>query len=233
MIDVTRCPSSLAQAQPRQPRACWCQLLPFALMMGIFYLLVLMPMRKRQKKVQEFQAALKVGDRVITTGGIYGQVTKVDDETVQLQIADKVRIDVARAAIGGYQGQEPVVPPDGGRDVAHVQEPSLEAPRHRRPSPALAVWSFTPPSQKIKLGLDLKGGVHLVLEVQTDDALKARDRDDGRTAARSAEGRRASRVSDARVDEPDRRSPSRASRRRATSSSGRSRPTQLALSLRP
>src|SRR3990172_1239596 len=70
--------------------------------------LVLMPMRKRQKKVQDFQAGLKVGDRVITTGGIYGQVTRVTDATVQLQIADKVRIDVARSAIGGDQGQEPV-----------------------------------------------------------------------------------------------------------------------------
>ena len=85
------------------------QIFPFVLMLGIFYLLVLMPMRKRQKKVQEFQAALKVGDRVITTGGIYGQVTRVTDASVQLQVADKVRIEVARASVGGYQGQEPVV----------------------------------------------------------------------------------------------------------------------------
>jgi preprotein translocase subunit YajC len=89
------------------------QIFPFALMLGIFYLLVLMPMRKRQKKVQEFQGALKVGDRVITTGGIYGQVTRVTDATVQLQIADKVRIEVARASVGGYQGQEPVVKQEG------------------------------------------------------------------------------------------------------------------------
>ena len=54
---------------------------------------LLMPQRKRQKKVQEFQASLKVGDRVMTTGGIYGQVTRVNDATVQLQIADKVRIE--------------------------------------------------------------------------------------------------------------------------------------------
>jgi preprotein translocase subunit YajC len=41
-------------------------------------------------------------------------VTKVQENTVQVQIADKVRIEVARAAVGGYQGQEPVVRPDGG-----------------------------------------------------------------------------------------------------------------------
>ena len=85
------------------------QMLPFVLMLGIFYVLVLMPMQRKQKKVQEFQQSLKVGDRVITTGGIYGQITRITDEAVQLQIADKVRIDIARAAIGGYQGQPAVV----------------------------------------------------------------------------------------------------------------------------
>jgi preprotein translocase subunit YajC len=85
------------------------QFLPFAMILAIFYLMVLMPMRKRQKKIQEFQAALKVGDRVVTTGGIHGQITKVTDQLVQLQIAQNVRIDIAKAAIGGLQGQDPVV----------------------------------------------------------------------------------------------------------------------------
>jgi preprotein translocase subunit YajC len=89
-------------------------LMPFVLMIGIFYVLVLLPMRRRQKKVQDFQSALKVGDKIITTSGIYGQVTRVDEKSVQVQIADKVRIEVSRAAIGGYQGEDPVVPPGGG-----------------------------------------------------------------------------------------------------------------------
>ena len=91
--------------------ASWLQFIPFILVLAIFYFIILMPMQRKQKKVQEFQQALKVGDRVITTGGIYGQITKVTDETIQLQIADRVRIDVARAAVGGYQGQAPVVEP--------------------------------------------------------------------------------------------------------------------------
>jgi preprotein translocase subunit YajC len=74
--------------------------------------LVLMPTRKRQKKVQEFQAGLKVGDKVITTGGIFGEVVRVKDSSVQIRIADKVNIEVARAAVGGYQGQDPVVQTD-------------------------------------------------------------------------------------------------------------------------
>jgi preprotein translocase subunit YajC len=106
----------LAQAQPAQPNFLL-GLLPFALILLIFYFLILSPMRKRQKKVQEFQASLKAGDRVITTGGIYGQVIKVAEGTVQLQIADKVRIEVARAAIGGYQGQDPIVPQEGAGSV--------------------------------------------------------------------------------------------------------------------
>jgi preprotein translocase subunit YajC len=92
----------------------WVQFLPFALILGIFYFVILLPMRRRQKKVSEFQDALKVGDKVITTSGIYGSITKVNEKSVQLQIADKVRIEVAKASVGGYQGQEPVVPESGG-----------------------------------------------------------------------------------------------------------------------
>src|SRR5436189_2259725 len=85
------------------------QLVPFALVLGIFYFIILLPMKRKQQKVQEFLDALKVGDRIITTGGIHGQITRLGDISVQVQIADKVRVEVARAAIGGLQGQEPVV----------------------------------------------------------------------------------------------------------------------------
>lgn len=87
--------------------------LPFAIILAIFYFLILMPMQRRQKKVQAFQDALKVGDKVVTTSGIYGQITRVNDKSVQVQIADKVRIEVARASVGGYQGQDPVVTESG------------------------------------------------------------------------------------------------------------------------
>ncbi len=114
MSHLTTLPLTIAMAQTGQPgQSIWVSLFPFAMMLGIFYLLVLMPMRKRQKKVQEFQASLKTGDKVITTGGIYGEVTRVDADTVQLQVAEKMKIVVARASVGGYQGQEPVVQRDG------------------------------------------------------------------------------------------------------------------------
>ena len=86
------------------------QLLPFAFVLGIFYFIILLPMKRKQKKVQQFLETLKVNDRVITTGGIYGVIIKVSERSVKLEIADKVRIEVSKAAIGGYQGQEPVGP---------------------------------------------------------------------------------------------------------------------------
>ncbi len=89
----------------------WLQLVPFVLVLAIFYFIILLPMKRKQQKVQEFLDSLKVGDRVITTGGIYGQVTRLNEQSLQLQIADKVRIEVAKAAIGGIQGQPPVVEP--------------------------------------------------------------------------------------------------------------------------
>ena len=91
----------------------WLNFVPFAMVLAILYFLILMPMKKQRKKVEEFQTGLKVGDKIITTGGIYGLITRVNEHSVQVQVADKVRIEIARAAVGGYQGQEPVVQDSG------------------------------------------------------------------------------------------------------------------------
>jgi preprotein translocase subunit YajC len=85
------------------------QIVPFILILGIFYFIILLPSKRKQQKVQEFLENLKENDRIITTSGIYGQIAKINGDKVQLQVADKVRIDVSKAAIGGYQGQPPVV----------------------------------------------------------------------------------------------------------------------------
>jgi preprotein translocase subunit YajC len=106
---VTSAAGLLALAtSPDQAVSPWVQLVPFALVLGIFYFVILLPMKRRQKKVQEFLDALKVGDRVVTTGGIFGSVTKMSDQSIQLQIAPNVRVDVSRSAIVGFQGQAPV-----------------------------------------------------------------------------------------------------------------------------
>ena len=121
--------ASGAMAQPSGLLA----IAPYAIILGIFYFLILLPMNKRQKKVQEFQSSLKVGDKVITTSGIYGQVTRVSDKSVQVQVAERVRIEFARTAIGGYQGQEPVVHRRQQLGIIHHEEHPLESlHRHRR-----------------------------------------------------------------------------------------------------
>ena len=101
---------ALGAPPPGNAPSPWLQLIPFVLILGIFYFVMILPMRRRQQKVQEFQNSLKVGDKVITSGGIFGAITKVNDQSVQLQVANNVRIEVSRPAIVGYQGQEPVVP---------------------------------------------------------------------------------------------------------------------------
>jgi preprotein translocase subunit YajC len=93
-------PSLAAQAQ--QPSGL-SLLVPIALMFVIFYFLVIGPAQRRQKKVNKMLADLKTGDKVITNGGIYGTIVGLDSDTVQLRIADQVRIKVARSAIAGLQ----------------------------------------------------------------------------------------------------------------------------------
>lgn len=100
-----------AMGAPPDGGSPWLQLVPFVLVLAIFYFIILLPMKRKQQKVQAFLDALKVGDRVVTTGGIYGQITRLGEQSVQLQVADKVRIEIAKAAVGGYQGQAPVVEP--------------------------------------------------------------------------------------------------------------------------
>jgi preprotein translocase subunit YajC len=88
--------------------------LPYLLVIAVFYFVLIRPMRSRQQKVQTFLDGLKVNDRVVTSGGIYGTITRVDTDKLQLQIADKVRIDISRNAVVGYQGQPPVNEDAGG-----------------------------------------------------------------------------------------------------------------------
>jgi len=75
------------------------------LLMVIFYLLIMLPQQRRQKKVAQMLKNLKNGDKVVTTGGIYGTIVGLEDDAVQLRIADQVKIKVARSAISGVQAE--------------------------------------------------------------------------------------------------------------------------------
>lgn len=83
------------------------QFLPMIFIFVIFYFLLIAPMRKKQKKTQEMLSKLKKGDEVITSGGIFGRITAIDEERafVILQISDSTKIKVARSAIAGMAGE--------------------------------------------------------------------------------------------------------------------------------
>jgi len=82
------------------------QLLPFVLIFGIFYFLLIRPQQVQRRKTQEMLANLKTGDRVLTSGGIYGTIIGFRDNIVQVQVASQVKLDVARSAITGVQADE-------------------------------------------------------------------------------------------------------------------------------
>ena len=85
-------------------------LIPMLLVFGVFYLLLIRPQQKKQRLAQkereEMLGALKSGDKVVTSGGIYGTIVAVKDTTVQLRIAQSVSVEVLRTAIAGPQGSE-------------------------------------------------------------------------------------------------------------------------------
>jgi preprotein translocase subunit YajC len=70
-------------------------------MFVVFYFVLIAPMRKQQKKTKELLSSLKKGDRVVTTGGIYGTLAQVEDQVVWLKIADTIKIKLNRSAIAG------------------------------------------------------------------------------------------------------------------------------------
>ena len=108
---TTEVPSLWAMAAPPQGQPSpWLQFIPFILILAVFYFVILLPMKKKQQKVQAFLTALKVGDKIVTSGGLYGSITRLSEQSVQIQIANNVRVEISKAAIVGYQGQEPVAP---------------------------------------------------------------------------------------------------------------------------
>jgi preprotein translocase subunit YajC len=79
-------------------------LLPFVLVFVIFYLLIIMPQRKKQKKHQDLVENLKAGDRIVTTAGIFGTVMGVQKDRIELKIAANVKVDITKSAVGVILG---------------------------------------------------------------------------------------------------------------------------------
>ena len=73
--------------------------IPLILMFVIFYFLLIRPQQKRSKEHRQMVSSLKKGDRIVTSGGIHGRITGLDDTTLTVEIADKVRVKVARSNV--------------------------------------------------------------------------------------------------------------------------------------
>jgi len=82
-------------------------IVPFALVFGIMYFLVIRPQSKKQKEQESFLTSLKTGDQVVTQGGLFGKVTGVRDNVITLEISDRVRVKVLRSMILSRQESAP------------------------------------------------------------------------------------------------------------------------------
>ena len=106
MIECFFVNSFLLAANPGAGGALSQFLLLFAPLFAIWYFLVIRPQHQQRRKIQAMLSNLKTGDRVVTSGGIYGTIVSFRNGVVQLQIANQVRVDVARSAITGMVTEE-------------------------------------------------------------------------------------------------------------------------------
>ncbi len=79
-------------------------MMPLVLIFAVFYFVMWAPLRKKQKALEQLVESLKKGDKVVTNGGLYGEVVKADDTTVILKLAENVKVKVAKRAIAGLEG---------------------------------------------------------------------------------------------------------------------------------
>jgi len=98
MIDLAYAMGNQA-GQAGQGGQQWMGLLPLVLLIVVFYFLLIRPQQKKAKEQKQFLENLKKGDEVVTSGGIYGKITGITDNTVTLEIAEKIRIKVLKSAI--------------------------------------------------------------------------------------------------------------------------------------
>jgi preprotein translocase subunit YajC len=75
------------------------QLIPFVVIFGIFYLLIIMPARKKQKQHQNMISSLRGGERIITAGGIYGTVARIMDDRFEIQVDGNTKLQITKSSI--------------------------------------------------------------------------------------------------------------------------------------
>ncbi len=109
-------------------------LMPLILLIVIMYFLLIRPQKKREKAVQAMRNAVKVGDEIITIGGICGKVVKTKDETLTIQVgADKTKFEIMRWAVSKVVTDEPAPSPSRKAKKDEPEEESKEAPKKTLP----------------------------------------------------------------------------------------------------
>lgn len=99
--------ATLALQAPAAPQAGnpMGSLIWMVLLIGVFWVVMILPQRKQQKKRKEMINALKKGDKVVTIGGIHGEIINLDEDDLWLRIADKVEIKMAKTAVSRVKGE--------------------------------------------------------------------------------------------------------------------------------
>lgn len=90
-------------AEAGSPTPIWYTLLFYVAIFGILYLLLLRPQMRQQKEQRNLINNLKKGDRVITSGGLWGEIDVVEERTVRLKLNDKTKVVISRSAVSGFQ----------------------------------------------------------------------------------------------------------------------------------
>ena len=96
--------------QPQEGQNPLTSLLPLLLIVVVFYMFMIRPQMRKQKELRTFRSSLKKSDKIVTTGGIYGKVTDIKDQTITIEISDNVRIKMDKNAVlkdpGDIAGQK-------------------------------------------------------------------------------------------------------------------------------
>ncbi len=90
------------QAGGAEASPLWSYVAPMAIMVAIFYFLLIRPQQKKAREQRQFLENLKRGDRIITNGGLVGEIISVGDQMVIVEVADKVRVEIGRSYVASY-----------------------------------------------------------------------------------------------------------------------------------
>jgi preprotein translocase subunit YajC len=91
--------SVFLMSTPQQGQSPWSSLVPLLLIMVVFYFFLIRPQMKRQKELKTFRESLKKGDRIVTTGGIYGKINNISDSVMTIDVGNNVLLKIDKSAV--------------------------------------------------------------------------------------------------------------------------------------